>query len=42
MIFPNYRALIDYTKQTKRYFPLDEAKEENLVKILLRHIKGRA
>ncbi|KAL8797659.1 MAG: hypothetical protein Q9195_000011 [Heterodermia aff. obscurata] len=40
-IFPNSRALADYTNDTKKYFPLEAAKRDSLKKILLRHIIGR-
>ncbi|MCJ1369634.1 hypothetical protein MMC20_000846 [Loxospora ochrophaea] len=37
--FPSRQALKDYTRTTGKYFPLDEAKESGIVKILLREIK---
>ncbi|KAL8908426.1 MAG: hypothetical protein Q9207_000845 [Kuettlingeria erythrocarpa] len=36
--FPTASALAQYTRETRRYFPLDEAKRESLIKILLKHI----
>ncbi|KAL8715982.1 MAG: hypothetical protein Q9220_000649 [cf. Caloplaca sp. 1 TL-2023] len=38
--FPSQRALAQYTSDHRRYFPLSDAKGENLIKILLRQVIG--
>ena len=37
-VFNSYQQLVKYTRSSKKYFPRDEAKEEGLVRILLRRI----
>lgn len=38
MTFETEEELSDYTIATKKFFPLDEAKEGGVLKYLLRHI----
>jgi hypothetical protein len=38
-VFPGLPALKRYTKKNKLFFPLDEAKEDELKKILLKRIR---
>ena len=37
-VFESVKALGEYTRNTLKYFPLQEAKSDNLLSCLLRHI----